>query len=330
MSQSGSGNQPGWGPPSGPGGGQQAGPGGGSPAHQGFGPPPGPSGPPQRGPGGPPPQGPGGPQSQGPGGPQSQGPGGPPPQGPSGPGTTAFSPPQTGPSGGPGGPGGPPTTAFPPSQGSSKSGGGLLSTPTNMIAAAITAAFVLTVLGDLSGMLQKRSTVFQNENGGFVAQVIGIKGNYLTGRDRILQLFNFGSVEWAIALLVATVLLLLGPRLLGKLGPEAAPGPLAKVLAGSSALVALGALVDVVVYFSYFGRSISLGGRGVLVSLAAVVIAGATAWWAFSAGRSKPQAQAQAQGAGGPAWGPGSQAPTTGFQAPPPGGYGPPGGFQQR
>lgn len=198
-----------------------------------------------------------------------------------------------------------------------KARGGLLSTPTKMIAAAISAGFILTVLGDLSGMLQKQDTFAKS--GGVVTQLIGIKANDLTGRDRILQLFSFGSAEWAIALLVATVLLLFGPRLLGKSGTEAEPGALAKVLAGSSALVAVAAVVNVVVYFSYFGKSISLGGHGVLVSLAAAIIAGATAWWAFSAGRSKPQ-----QLGGPPAWGPGSQAPTTGFPAPPPGGYGPP------
>ncbi len=191
---------------------------------------------------------------------------------------------------------------------------------------------MLAVIGDIVAAFQKQSTV--GKNGAIVEQLLQIKGNTLQGRDRFLQVFDFGSLVWAVALLIALVVLLAGPRLLGTAegadrsgGRRPEHGPLAAVLAGFSALVALAAVVDLIVYFTYFGKSFSLGAHGVLSEVGTAVIALATAWWAFSASGmqsrrpSAPAAPPQA------AWGPGSQTPTTGFQAPGgPGGYAPPGG----
>jgi hypothetical protein len=116
--------------------------------------------------------------------------------------------------------------------------------------------------------------------------------------------------------------------------------------------VVLASVVNLAVWFSYFGRSVSLGFKGVLTELAAVAIALATARWAaMAAGMAVGQRGSAEVGAvpsdrpggatadpsdrpgGAAAWGPGSTDPTTGFQAPhdsgrdtPPagGGYQPP------
>jgi hypothetical protein len=104
----------------------------------------------------------------------------------------------------------------------------------------------------------------------------------LTGRERILQFFEPGQLIWAVAILLALSLLVVGRRL----GP--APSrksrvadllPTGLLLAGAS--VALSALVGVLVDISDFGNGIDAAFSGLITYLAISGIGAAATWWAF-------------------------------------------------
>jgi hypothetical protein len=236
-----------------------------------------------------------------------------------------------------GGPVGPPAAASgQPAKQSPGLGQVLRDSPTAPVAAAIAAAFVLAVLGDIILTFQKQETIGKSPRD-ILLPLLQFKSSALTGRDRILQFFDFGSPQWALALLLAVLLLVAGPRLAARAGGDRPPPRLLLlVLAALSGLVALAAVVNIVVWFSYFGRSVTLGFKGVLTELATLLIALATARWAAMAagipvgGGGGPKAQAApADSAGGTAYGPGSTDPTTGFHAPSSTGDTPPSGSRQ-
>jgi hypothetical protein len=208
-------------------------------------------------------------------------------------------------------------------------------------------AFGLSVIGDIINTFEKTATANTSRAG---ISVLQTTLNELNGRDRILQLLDFGSVLWATGLLLGVALLIHGGGPLasgaGRSGPQgsgagwagsrpsgagqarigdavASEGGARRLLidlfALSSAAVAVAAVVNVIIWLSYLGDTTALGLRSVLVELGALVVAAATAAWAWTS-RPKPPAV--------PAQAPYGAAPPPYAAAPPPtratGGFGPP------
>ncbi len=109
----------------------------------------------------------------------------------------------------------------------------------------------------------------------------------LSAQQRLLDLLGPGSVEWGVFLLVA--LSLTGAAAQGLRGPErsrlrrAVARGLLVAAASAAAAGALGTLVEL----ANFGHGVDAAFAGVVARLAAVAVAGAATWWAWSA-RAEP------------------------------------------
>jgi hypothetical protein len=179
--------------------------------------------------------------------------------------------------------------------------------PWLLAAVGILVGFVVLVLGNIIGTFQKH-----------------IPGG---GKARVTTLFGFGQPNAAIALLVAIALVVLAPKVLQDKG-ELAPSRrfvIDGVLVGSL-LIALGAVVDIIVDFTYYSASFSAATNDLLTRVAAIMVALGAAYWALATRAKTPRAAVAAPPT--PPWGqtgsgPGAP-PTTGFQ---PGQYPPQGGY---
>jgi len=148
---------------------------------------------------------------------------------------------------------------------------------------AILTAFVLTVIGDIINTFQSTGTL---KGPGPTSSVLQTTVNLLSGRDRVLQLFDFGSILWAVALLVGLALLISGARASGTRLDAGPHGVVAKVFVLGSGLVVVAAIIDVIVWVSYLGESTALGVHSVLVGIGTAVVAAASGLWALSVGGS--------------------------------------------
>ncbi len=146
--------------------------------------------------------------------------------------------------------------------------------------AAIVVAFAVTWLSDIISS-------FQHFPG-------------LPARGRILRFFAVGDLNWALALLLAVLLLAVGTRMFVPPGPSLAPRVkvASYLIAGAAAVVVLSAVILLIVDLSSAGQHlfpqeelahVSLGlPAGInqafvaaLGELAVLPIAGAAGWWAY-------------------------------------------------
>jgi hypothetical protein len=179
--------------------------------------------------------------------------------------------------------------------------------PWLLVPVAVLVGFTLAVLGDIAATFESRATVLGSHPG---ISLLQTTVNGLNARDRILQLFNFGSPTWALGLLLGLAVLALGEGLSALEGPHqrSTHSMLLDAYAGASALVAVGALIDVCVWLSYVAGTPALGVRSILLDLGAIGISLAVLWWALdrrvhqpgaAAGRAAPEGMG-----GGPAGSP--------------------------
>jgi hypothetical protein len=100
-------------------------------------------------------------------------------------------------------------------------------------------------------------------------------------RQRLIHILGPGNVDWAVAILLAVALLVLGSA------GEAKQTPLAtflyQLLLLAAALVTVAAAINAVIDLTYIGSSFDSALYGFLEYLAAVPIAGAAALWAWRA-----------------------------------------------
>jgi hypothetical protein len=100
-------------------------------------------------------------------------------------------------------------------------------------------------------------------------------------RQRLIHLLGAGDVDWAVAILLAVALLVLGSS------GEAKRAPLAtflyQLLLLAAALIAVAAAINAVIDLTYIGSSFDASLYGFLEYLAAVPIAGAGVLWAWRA-----------------------------------------------
>jgi hypothetical protein len=103
-----------------------------------------------------------------------------------------------------------------------------------------------------------------------------------TARERILQFFEPGSLEWAVAILLAVALFALGRRF------EPVPShksratellPEGLFLAGAGVVVS--SAVGVLVELTNFGNGIDAAFSQLITYLAILLIGAAATWWAF-------------------------------------------------
>jgi len=185
-------------------------------------------------------------------------PGAQPPPGAQAPGAAAGGPPSSGPTPTPG-----PRTATPAFsvQIPSIDVQALAKTPWVVGAAAILIGLVLYWAGSIVSALQ--------HNAGYDA------------RERIQHLLGPGDADWAVIVLLAVALLVLG-----SLG-EAKRAPLAnflyQLLLLAAALIAVASAINAVIDLTYIGSSFDAAIYGFLEYLAGAPIAGAAALWAWRA-----------------------------------------------
>ena len=100
-------------------------------------------------------------------------------------------------------------------------------------------------------------------------------------RQRIIHLLGPGNVEWAIFVLLAVALLVLGSS------GEAKRAPLAtflyQLLLLAAALITVASGINAIIDLTYIGSSFDAALYGFLETLAGVPIAGAAALWAWRA-----------------------------------------------
>jgi hypothetical protein len=104
----------------------------------------------------------------------------------------------------------------------------------------------------------------------------------LPGRDRVLEFFSPGSIVWAIAIVVAVILLSMGHHLepvTAKRSDTAGLLPVGLFLA--ACIVGLSAFIDFLVELTTFGNGVNAAFAGFIQYAAVLPIAAATAWWAL-------------------------------------------------
>jgi len=119
----------------------------------------------------------------------------------------------------------------------------------------------------------------------WLSSIIGAFGSGLPARLRIIDFLGLGRDEWALAILLAVALLVLGSGAADK--GSSLVLLLYQVLFIAAALVALASVVNAIIEFTYIGDTPDLALAGFVGYLAGVPIAGAAALWAF---RSNPAA----------------------------------------
>jgi hypothetical protein len=104
----------------------------------------------------------------------------------------------------------------------------------------------------------------------------------LSGRERVQQFFEPASFSWAVAVLVALVLWVLGRRLDPPPAHKSRVGDLLPAgLFLAAAAVVVSAAIDALVELTAFGNGIDAAFSGLISYLAVLGIGAATAWWAF-------------------------------------------------
>ena len=109
----------------------------------------------------------------------------------------------------------------------------------------------------------------------------------ISAQQRLLDLLGPGSVGWGVFLLVT--LGLIGPTGRGLRGPERSRlhRAVARGLLVASAAAAAAAALATLVELANFGHGIDAAFAGLVSRLAALAVAGAATWWAWSA-RAEP------------------------------------------
>ena len=210
------------------------------------------------------------------------------------------------------------------------SGGGIkgeaMTHPWLLGSLALTVTFLLVVIGDILSTFQKQKAVARHSD---VLGLLALKPNVLGGRDRVLQFFDFAQPPWGLFLLLAIALLVFGPKLTGAGESTGTRRLLIEVILIADAVVAVGGVINAIIYVTLFGQSFTLGLHGFLESLGGSVIGVAAGYWALGNRTKAPRKASSAPPP--PPWGPGGGAPpTTGFQPgqyPAQGGYPPPGSY---
>ena len=103
-------------------------------------------------------------------------------------------------------------------------------------------------------------------------------------RERVLHLLGPGNAAWAVAVLLAVALLVLGST--GEDRHTAVVGFVYQLLLLAAALITVAAVINAIIDFTYIGDSFDVALSGFLGYLAAVPISAAAVLWAWRASPS--------------------------------------------
>ena len=120
--------------------------------------------------------------------------------------------------------------------------------------------------------------------GAIISALQHYPGGGLDIRDRLLRLLAPGNLDWAVAILLAVALLVLGSSASSERPPMVTF--LFQVLLIAAGAIAAFAVVNAIIELTTIGTSIDVALTGVLQYLAAVPIAGAAGLWCWRASPS--------------------------------------------
>ena len=185
-------------------------------------------------------------------------------------GSTGPEQPATGPTSVPGAPPPPPFSPPPPRPGASQFGAKL---PPIDPSALSKTPWVLGAVGILAALV-----LF------WFGSIISAFASGLSARERIVSFLSPGAAPWALAILLAVALLVLGSATEQR---TALVGFLYQLLLIIAAVIALAAVVNAIIELTFIGDSASFALSNFFEYLAGVPIAGAAGLWAY---RSNPTA----------------------------------------
>jgi hypothetical protein len=120
--------------------------------------------------------------------------------------------------------------------------------------------------------------------GAIISALQHYPGGGLDIRDRLLRLLAPGNLDWAVAVLLAVALLVLGSSASSERTPMVSF--LFQVLLLAAGAIAVFAVVNAVIELTTIGTSIDVALSGLFQYLAAVPIAGAAVLWCWRASPS--------------------------------------------